>query len=185
MLMTVSIRQIRLELRYAIFIGVGISIWVLFEYLLGFHTTRLEIGQYSGYLSVIIPILGLYLGLRKKRDVELKGEMSYLTALKSGVIISIIASLIIGIFFYFYTSFIHPSWIKQGLEFERKRMIEKRIPKKDIEKNVEQLKAFYSPQMQFTGTFIGTAIYAVLLTSIISLVVRRKKPESKLDIKKK
>src|SRR3989338_11300688 len=96
------IETMKPELRYGLIIGLGVSLWVLVEFLLGFHTKYMDIGEFTGYLSVIIPILGLYSGLFAKRMENL--SITYWQLVKAGMMMVIIGALIMSLFMGLYRS---------------------------------------------------------------------------------
>ncbi|MDD8017583.1 MAG: hypothetical protein PHP42_04360, partial [Bacteroidota bacterium] len=65
------------EILYGFLCGVAMSVWILIEYALGFHTTSLEIGQISGYFSNLIPIIFIYIALHEFQEATSQ-KLSYI-----------------------------------------------------------------------------------------------------------
>jgi len=61
-------------------IGVLSGLWLFAMHLLGYDLNKDQVSPYE-YISIIIPIAGLYFGLRSYRDHELGGKMGFLEAL--------------------------------------------------------------------------------------------------------
>ena len=54
------------ELKYGLFSSFLLFVWMVFEYTLlvpNYH----ELGSYIGIVAAIIPVIGIYLGIREKR----------------------------------------------------------------------------------------------------------------------
>lgn len=166
----------RPEIRYGLIIGIAVSLYILAEYLLGFHTKYLNIGRYTGYISTLIPIIGLYYAVKTKRLQSSTQTITFKTAFLTGLLTSILASVIISAFFYIYNTRINSSWMDKAIAEEKKAMQKQGLKDKEIDENIKQLKAVYSPQAQLTGVFIGTTINGAILSLIIAAIAARKKP---------
>lgn len=65
---------------FGILIGVLSLIWLFVMQATGYNLTDSQASPIE-YVSVLIPLIGLYFGVRNFRDGELKGEMGFLEAL--------------------------------------------------------------------------------------------------------
>ena len=164
----------KLEVKYGLITGGGIALWVLGEFVLGLHTVRLDLGEYSGYLSIIVPIIVFYFALKEKKDKELNGMLSIKQALKSGFLISLVAGTVIALFFYVYPTFINPQWMQLGLEFERNKMIASGVPLEQVLAQIDDLQALYTVPVQMGAAFVGTILQGVIISLAMALVLRKK-----------
>ena len=160
--------NIKPEIKYGLFMGLGVCLWILLEFILGFHTTRMNIGRWSGYFSVIIPIVCLYFGIQ-----ETKAE-TYWQKVKAGIVMVSIASVIIALFFVVYNLFINPDWIEQGIAVEKQRLSEIGATEEEIIAAEQTMRQFFSIEMQVTGAFLGTLIEGCILTLLIAALVKKK-----------
>src|SRR5712692_6702618 len=135
------------ELKFGLINSAGICLWVLFEYALGFHTTKMNIGQYTGYLANIIPITMLFLAIKERRDKINGGTLTFGQGMKTGIIISLITALITTIFMYIYYTAINPRFIELGIEFEKRRLFESGMGDADVAAKLETTKSMYSLPM--------------------------------------
>ncbi len=161
------------ELKWGAIIGFGISLWVLLEFLLGFHTTRMEVGQFSGYFSILIPIFALYFGICEKRDKELAGSLRFVEGLKAGFLMILLAALIITAFFYLYNTLINPGWIEHGMVWQQEQLIASGMNETQVTETMSQLRTIYSLQGQLLGAFLGTLLQGLLLSAVITLWLRK------------
>ena len=166
------IAEMKPELRYGLLIGLGVSLWVLIEFLLGFHTTRMEMGQFTGYLSVIIPILALYYGLTEKYIQE--PAITYWQTVKAGMTMVLIAAVIISLFMALYNTTIHPEWVEEGIAYEKQYLQEMNATAEEITQAEEAMKVMFSTEVQMLGSFIGVMIQGFFLSLLISWLIRRK-----------
>ncbi|MEK6921514.1 MAG: DUF4199 domain-containing protein [Nanoarchaeota archaeon] len=160
------------ELRFGLIIGLGVSLWVLIEFLLGFHTTRMEMGQFTGYLSVIIPILALYYGLTERYIQE--PTITYWQTVKVGMTMVIIAAIIISLFMALYNTTIHPDWVEEGIAYEKQYLQEINATAEEITQAEEAMKVMFSTEVQMIGSFIGVVVQGFFLCLLISWLIRRK-----------
>ncbi|MBS3142848.1 DUF4199 domain-containing protein [Candidatus Woesearchaeota archaeon] len=157
------------EIKYGTVIGVGVSAWVLLEFLLGFHTTRMHIGQYTGYLSIIVPILGIYFALK---EIKKKEAFGFWKGVKHGMLIVSLAAVIITVFFYGYNTVIHPGWLDRGIEYQTQQMRAQGISEGNITAMTHQMRVFYTSAAQYPAIFLGILLQGLILSLIIAVFMR-------------
>ncbi len=165
------------EIKYGLIIGLAVAAYVYAEYLLGFHGKYADFGRYTGYASTLIPVIGLYYAMKKKK-AELNNTISFKEAFMTGLIASAIAAAIISGFFYLYNTKINPTWIDKAVDSARKEMVKEKVDPKKIEENIKDLKQIYSPQTQLTAVFVGTFINGMILSLILAAVMARKRKKT-------
>ncbi|OGG40950.1 hypothetical protein A2118_01690 [Candidatus Kaiserbacteria bacterium GWA2_50_9] len=162
----------KVEVKYGLCIGIGIVAWILLEFALGFHTTRLAIGQFTGYAAVIIPITFLYQGMREKRDTELAGQMKFGQGVRAGFLMSLVAAPIVGLFFYVFVKFLNPHWLELTFEFERAKLLQSGVTAETASQMLEQIKPIFTVQIQVASAFFGTILQGASLSILISALFR-------------
>ncbi|MBD1385295.1 DUF4199 domain-containing protein [Mucilaginibacter rigui] len=65
---------------FGLVIGVLSLIWLFIMRQTGYHLTDSEVNPIE-YVSILIPLIGLFFGVKNFRDGELKGNMGFLEAL--------------------------------------------------------------------------------------------------------
>ena len=163
------------EIKYGLITGAGVCLWVMTVYFLGFHTApeKMHIGEYSGFFSYIIPIVCLYLGIKNKRDKELGGYIRFGQGLTTGFLMTLITALITVIFFFIYNKFINTDWMEIGIEYTRKKLVVEGLNPAEISLRIENMRKMYTLKMQLTGAFIGTIIQGMILSVVISFILRK------------
>ncbi|SDT69633.1 Protein of unknown function [Mucilaginibacter mallensis] len=86
-------------------IGVLSGLWLFAMHLLGYDLSKDQVSPFE-YVSVIIPVAGLYLGLRSYRNHECGGKMGFLEALIQCFKILVLAGVIAIFAAILYISYI-------------------------------------------------------------------------------
>ncbi len=157
--------------RFGILTGAAVSSYVLLEYALGFHTTQLEIGKYSGYGASLIPIVTIFLALRNFRNAN--NSLSFKQGVQVGFSVAFVAALITTLFFYIYNSYINPNWMEIAAELEKQKMIAEGAAQARIEKFTEQMQRMSNTWMQAAGNFIGSTTMGVIITLIETAIMKK------------
>ena len=93
-------------------IGLLSGVWLLIMRKMGLNFTGTQVNGIE-FVSVLIPLVGLYLGVRRYRDSELKGKMNFLEGLVHSFKILIVAGILVvflGIVFINYIEANKTNW---------------------------------------------------------------------------
>ncbi len=159
------------EIFYGSLCGVALSLWTLVEFLLGFHTTSPEIGQYSGFISIIFPIVFIYVAMHA-RQTDLNAPIPFLDGINVGFRIAFFSALIFTIFLFIYISYINPDWIATTVEWQRRKLILGGATDDEIETFMEQNRQVNNSFAQTIMIFIGSTGIGVFITLIEIPVVK-------------
>lgn len=109
-------------LKYGLIAAGAMSAWMLGEYALGLHTTRLAIGHYTGWGTELIFVFVLWRLLHH----QLHGANRYWLPVWEGLLHGAIASLVTAAAFYvflaLYLQLINPNYADLMLEWQITRM---------------------------------------------------------------
>ena len=130
-----------------------------------------------GYLSWVVIIAGIVLGIRKYRDGALGGYISYGNALGYGVLVTLFAAIIVSFVNYVYLGFIDPSFIDFTLEQTEIQMIEQGQPEEAIEMAMSWTRKMVSPIGIFIMGIIGTTFMGFIV-SLIAAAFLKNDPDS-------
>ena len=89
-----------------IIIGVLSGLWLFAMHLMGYDLTKDQVSPYE-YVSIIIPIAGLYFGIRSYRNTDCGGQMGFLEALIQSfkiLVLSGVIAIFAGILYISYVS---------------------------------------------------------------------------------
>jgi hypothetical protein len=93
---------------YGAAVGLATGAWMFAEYALGLHKPD-SIGRWTGFVSLIFPVLGAYLLSRHEP------QPSWIAALKAGAIFGGIGGLIGAAAIYAYHTWINPNFRANGV----------------------------------------------------------------------
>jgi hypothetical protein len=161
------------ELKYGLISGTGVCLWIALEYALGFHTTRPQIGIYTGVLSNLIPLVTLFLLLRAKRAAVYDGRLSLGAGIRAGLIASFVASLLVYCCLSGYAHFINPVWIDQALELKVAAWRSQLMAESDIQSRIIAYRDAYTPEGLLQTIIVGMTLMGGLFSVGLTFLVRQ------------
>jgi uncharacterized membrane-anchored protein YitT (DUF2179 family) len=115
------IQKMKTEIKYGVLIGTTNFAWLLAEFFSGLHSVWVHYHPLITNFALIIPVLGLFLGIREKQYEELGGEINFKQCLMTGMSISCITTLI-GMFSQIiYHQWINPDYFPFLIEYSVRR----------------------------------------------------------------
>jgi hypothetical protein len=154
------------EFKYGLASGIGVCLWITAEYLLGFHTTHLAIGEYSGYFSSLVPLFALWLLLRGKY-AELGPFFNLRQGLWSGLTAAFVSALIVYVYLVIYNLFINPGWLDYALKWKVDQLRAAHVPETEIREQI----IFYRNANSPLGLVVSTVLGSTLLGGLMSLFI--------------
>jgi len=94
---------------FGVIIGILSGIWIWAMYIMGY--TTLTSTSPVEYTSVLIPIIGLYFGVKRYRDAELGGNITFFEGLQESFKILIAGGIVAVAFAILYINYIAKSSI--------------------------------------------------------------------------
>jgi hypothetical protein len=160
-------KKYSIELKWAfIFILMSLG-WMLLEKLTGLHDENID--QHATYTNLIaIPaILIYYFAIKEKRDCFYNGQISFKQGLISGIIISVIVTLITPLSLYISTNFISPEYFENAIEYS--------VENKLMSRN--EASAYFNYNNYLIFSLSSAPIMGILTSLIISLIIKTRKNE--------
>lgn len=119
--------------------------------------------QWFGSLTWVVLIIGIIMGVKKYRDENLGGYISYGQALGYGVLLTFFASIIVAFINFIYLGYVDDGFITYSLEKSETEMYEAGTPDEAIEQAMGFTRKIMSPGVLsiigiFMTTFIGFII---------------------------
>ena len=161
------------EIRTGILLGVGLFLWLLLEFFMGFHTTRIDYHPFITWLSIVIPIAGIYWSMKVKRDREYAGKISFLQALKTGFIVTSTMCLLSPIMVFVYVSAINPLFFSTMLAHSKVMIEGLNISIVDKEKMIEESTRNFSTSSYIMQSFLGSLIMGTILSILTAALMKR------------
>ncbi|MSR76506.1 MAG: DUF4199 domain-containing protein [Candidatus Ryanbacteria bacterium] len=168
--------DIRIELKFGLLAGGLVCLYMLVEFLLGFHTTRLDIGMYSGYGASIIPFIVYFFALRQWRLDRGGGFLTMRQGIRSGLLMSMIVAAMLASFMLMYNQFINPSFLDRNIEVVRVALEQQGKPVGEIRDTLDYLRATNSFPQQTIFILAGVAFEGVLISAILAYFLQKRPP---------
>ena len=180
------------EIQTGILLTVGLFLWLMLEFFLGFHTTRIDYYPFFFWLIFTIPFLGIYWSMKSKRDKEYAGKISFIQALKSGLIVTFTICILSPIVVLLYVSVINPLFLSTMLAHSKVMIEDYNISVVDKEKMIVETTQFFSTFSYIKLTFLVSIISGTVLSLLTAALMKRntvanssKADHSVTDISKK
>jgi hypothetical protein len=90
-----------------VIIGILSGIWLFIMRRMGLTFTNDNVAP-AEFISVLIPIIGLYMGVKRHRDNDLDGKMNFLEGLVQGFKILIVGGIFVVFVGIVYLNYIEP-----------------------------------------------------------------------------
>lgn len=166
----------RSDLLYGTVCGLFMSGWTLAEFALGFHTTSLGIGRYTGFVSFLFPVVFICTALHDRQKAA-GTRLPWLDGITTGFRIAFFAALLFTAFMTFYTVVINPGWLDATADWQRREFIRSGAADDEIGRFMEQQRQVNGPMARFIMGFIGATGLGVLVTlleiPLLRFVARR------------
>ncbi len=162
-------REFKTELVSGALIAGATAVWIAGEYVLASLLQRPELGSITGIIAIIIPILGLWFGIHRKKSHA--KSFPYSRAVGTGMLISLIAAVLNATFIFVFLSAL-PNVNDGYFASMEQSLASQGYDAEQIALQLSVLKNIYSPQNQALQMFLGTIVGGAILTLIIALFIR-------------
>jgi len=149
----------------------GLLIFTLILYM-----TNLLLSAGLNYLSYLIVIGGIILGIKNYKDQEEQGFISYGRAFGVGMLTVLFASVIMAIFMYVLYSVIDPGLIEKTLELTRTKMADQHLTDDQVEMALNMSKKFVTPGVIALGTIVAYGFIGAIISLIAAAFMKKDKP---------
>ena len=108
--------------RYGIYAGLAILVLgALHVFVFMPPTISWEMAEVAGYLTMILSMIFVFMGIRYYRDHVNNGFLTFGQGLKLGALIVLVPAVTFGLFDILYTEVLHPSWADEyfGYQIEK------------------------------------------------------------------
>lgn len=164
--------------RYGMFATLAIVIISAFNLFVLTKLTGYGGQEIAGYLTILLSMIFVFLGIRYYRDKENGGALSFGEGLKIGLLIVLIPAVFFGLFDLLYTKVINPGWMQEYYTQYVAKIKASTPPDKldEVLKKMEKEKElFSSPVMEFLLMAATVYIIGFMVTIISTLTLKRKK----------
>jgi hypothetical protein len=153
-----------IEIKWALLFVAMLLIWMVIERLAGLHGEHID--KHAIFTNFIaIPAIALYVfALLDKRKNAYGGEMTYGQGFISGVIITLVVTILSPLTQYIVSTVITPDYFSNAIDYA---VAEGKMTQAEAEK-------YFNLTSYMIQATIGTFIMGVLTSAIVAIFVRRK-----------
>lgn len=113
-------KNIGIEIKWGVIFSVVLLLWMWLEKSFGLHDQYIDKHAIYSNLFAIVAILMIILALLDKRKNHYNNKMSWLNGFKSGLIVSIVVTLLTPLTQYITSTLISPEYFPNIIEFSVK-----------------------------------------------------------------
>jgi len=161
-------KNIKLEIKWAIVFSVLVLLWMRLEKLVGLHSTHIDKHMYLTNLFAIPAIIVMVLALKDKKMNFFEGQMNYKQGLISGTIISIIIALFSPLTQWITSTIITPEYFPNVIAYSVET---------GYHKSLEEAEASFNLKNYMFQSTVGALIMGVVTTAIAMIFIRTKDKE--------
>lgn len=159
------------EWRWGLITGAATILYLLLEWALGIHDPAAPEEQtWSTFIAVLIPTLGITMGIREKRNCNPRGELSYGKGFLTGIWITLIVAGISVLFQLLYHLVLNPGYLEEARAVAAERI--------DSEQVMAMGDWFFTLESYLLQTLVGTLVTGLIISLIAAAVFMRKHDDS-------
>ena len=129
-------------------------------------------GWVFGSIGFLLPIVLIILGIKKFKS-DNNGFMSWGQAVKTGVGIMLISTLIAVLYQQIFENFIEPDFALQKIEHVKQQYLDAGMDEDQVESSIEMAKKFQGPVISSAFALIGFAIYGFIISAIAGAIMKK------------
>ena len=156
---------------------ISIAVFIIFR---GNHNW--EVQEVIGYISIVLSLLFVFVGIRYWRDHHNQGNLSFMQGLKLGTLITLFPSIAFGFFTWLEMNVLDPGFSDKYYNHYVDKM-KATVPPEKLQATLDKLEAekemFSNPVAQFGLMFLTVFLIGIVITVISTLILRRESGKSK------
>lgn len=166
--MEIKNKQLKHALTYGAIIGSTIVFYELLLYIFGMTNNKtLE------NVSLFLFVLGVFITVRRFRELESGGFISFKNAFLLGFLTCIFIGAIGAIFSYFQFKYMSPHLIDEMMEAAQENLINKGIPDAQIELQTRIMESILKPGFISVISFFGSLLSGSIMSVIVAVLLKR------------
>lgn len=171
-----SVSMMPTVLRYGLIGGLVLMVVNLFFAVSGINVFSMGMAALTTFLTFAIYLVMMVMAVKKHRDQDLGGYISFLRAFLVAFLASMLAALIANFVNWIYGNFIDPGYADRIREGAIEMYENMGMSEEQMDMAMEQLQNPYSVSKIMMGLVFGAIIGAVI-SLVIGAVMKREKPK--------
>ncbi len=155
--------------------GLGLGgIMILLELL--FYSLDIDRESKIRWVSIIIVIAAMIVGVKNYRDNVLNGYITYGKSVTLSFLIGLYSAILVSIFMFLFVKYFDPGLIDQLLEESEEKILQRDpgISDQAFDMAMEFSRKFTTPFWISIGTVFMVAVQSIILALIISIFMKKK-----------
>lgn len=161
-----EMKNVKIEIKWAIIFSIMTLIWMLLEKLSGLHSIHIDKHMYLTNLYAIPAILIYVLALKDKKKNFYGGRISYKEGIISGTILTVIIAIITPLSQWITSYVITPEYFRNVIKYSLES---------GYYKTLEEAEAFFNYKNYAIQGLIWAFALGVVTTLIVMIFLRTKK----------
>ena len=165
-------------IRIGFLTGALVTTWLfgIFSLLksLSLDTPQTTLRTLTGIFGLVILFVGVFYGIKKARDTS-GDELSYLKAVKTGVIISLIVAVMVSSFSLLYLTVVNPGFANDMIKEAEQSLKQSGASPEETSKRLDGVRAEFSLQGQIMTSLIAQSTMGTIFSLILAIFLRSKK----------
>jgi len=159
--------------RYAIIALIITFVWIVIEHLMGWNTTRHDIGQYTRMLPMVLFWVLIFVTVNQSRGAQT--TFTFMQGLREGMLMSLIYCAGFTVIIALYQKFVNPEFFETLKVFTLEQLKAKNASQEEIDNTIKGMEmSFNGSAASFFLLFVFSFGWGVILSAIAGLVYRKK-----------
>lgn len=158
-------KKFAIEIRWGVMFSLATMVWMIVENSVGLHDIYIAKQPIYTNLFAIIAITIYALALRDKRDNFFKGKMTWKQGFLSGVVLSIVISILSPLVQYISYTFISPNFFTNIIKYAIDHKVQTQV----------QAEAYFSIKSYILQGLFGSLSMGVITAAIVAYFLKNKK----------
>lgn len=165
---------------YGGLVALASVVWLLLEHALGFRGENIETGQYTGYVAMLFPIIGIVMAIWSAKRAD-PGPFSFGDGFKLGLAVTAVSAVLGAIFFYIYVTALNPDYA-QTLQAATEAQLQKQgLSGRELEQAQSMQAGLTSPAALSIFSLFGSVLVGLVVSAVVAAIMRRKEQPSSGD----
>ena len=149
-------------------------IWILFEHLMGYNTTRNDIGQYTRMFPMIFFWIMLVVAIYYERRGH-GNTLTFAEGFRTGLVMTLIYSLGFTIVIILYQQFLNPDQYSIMKEFTASQLQQGKLTQAQYADAMKEVDTVYSGKpIAYVLLFVFSVAWGIGISAIVSLILQKK-----------
>lgn len=130
----------------------------------------------SSIVPAIITFVVLYFAIKKHKEEDLGGYITFGRCVKLGALIGLISGVAIGLFAAVYHGFIRPDIMVDAMELQKEKMLEAGQSEAQVEQAMEMSKMFTGPVALGILSILSSVFWYALFSLLVGGIMKKTRP---------